>query len=95
MSKETKALDGDAKALVAEIMATFEAYKQANDERLAEIESKGSADTLLDEKLKKMDRRLDVLSLKSARPEDANPDPQVPGHSEAWSRYLRAGDESG
>ena len=95
MSKETKALNGESKALVAELMATFEAYKQANDDRLADIEAKGSADTLIDEKLSKMDRRLDLLSLKSARSDEAHPDAEPDAHSTAWARYMRAGDESG
>ena len=62
MTKEVKAMGGEAKALAAEMMAAFEAYRAANDERLSEIESKGAADTLLDEKLRKLDKRLDALS---------------------------------
>lgn len=85
---------GESKALAAEMMAVFEAYKAANDERLSEIEGKGASDTLLDEKLRKMDKRLDALSLKAARPEEAVA-PDVREHNEAWARYLRAGDESG
>ena len=78
------------------MMAAFEAYKEANDARMAEIESKGVADTLLDEKLKKIDRRLDQLSLKAARPADGAPASEADGErSQAWSRYLRTGDESG
>lgn len=94
MTKETKMAGGESKALAAEMMAVFEAYKAANDERLSEIEGKGASDTLLDEKLRKMDKRLDALSLKAARPEEAVA-PDVREHNEAWARYLRAGDESG
>ena len=96
MTKETKMAGSDVKSLTADIMAAFEAYKQANDTRLAEIEAKGAADTLLDAKLKKIDRRLDQLSLKAARPFDGAPACEAEGErSEAWSRYLRTGDESG
>ncbi len=94
MTKETKMVDGEAKALAAEVMATFEAYKTANDERLSEIESKGASDTLLDDKLRKLDKRLDALSLKAARP-DMLVTPEIKEHNQAWARYLRAGDESG
>ncbi len=95
MSKEVKTVNTSAKALAAEMMATFEAYKQANDERLAEIESKSSADTLLDEKLRKLDKRIDYLSLKSARPPESEAAPETREQNAAWSRYLRNGDESG
>ena len=96
MTKETKMAGTDVKSLAADMMAAFEAYKQANDARLSEIESKGAADTLLDEKLKKIDRRLDQLSLKAARPADGAPASEADGErSQAWSRYLRTGDESG
>ncbi|RIJ28504.1 phage major capsid protein [Henriciella mobilis] len=96
MTKETKMAGTDVKSLAADMMAAFEAYKEANDARMAEIESKGVADTLLDEKLKKIDRRLDQLSLKAARPADGAPASEADGErSQAWSRYLRTGDESG
>ena len=96
MTKETKMAGSDVKSLAADMMAAFEAYKEANDARMAEIESKGVADTLLDEKLKKIDRRLDQLSLKAARPADGAPASEADGErSQAWSRYLRTGDESG
>lgn len=91
MSKETKA----AKTLAAEIMATFEAYKQTNDERLQALEIKGQVDPLVDEKLRKIDKRLDAISLKSSRPTDVGPAPETQAHDAAWSRYLRSGDESG
>ncbi|PWB94668.1 phage major capsid protein [Methylosinus sporium] len=40
------------------VMTAFEQFKAANDARLAEIEKKGSADPLLDEKLGKIEKRL-------------------------------------
>ena len=40
MTKETKMAAEACTAATAEVMAAFEAYKQANDERLAEIEAK-------------------------------------------------------
>ena len=95
MTKEVKAMDGEGKVLAAEMMAAFEAYKATNDERLAEIEQKGAADTLLDEKLRKLDKRLDALSLKAARPAEGVSAPEVREHNEAWGQYLRKGDESG
>ena len=92
MTKETKM----AKSETADMMAVFEAYRQANDERLAEIETKGASDPLTDERLVRIDRRLEALSLKMARPEaGAADDPVEDERREGWSRYLRTGDESG
>ncbi|MFN3609658.1 MAG: phage major capsid protein [Hyphomonas sp.] len=90
MTRETKM----AKAETAEMMAVFEAYRQANDARLAEIEKKGAADPLSDEKLARIDRRLEALSLKMARPEAGGADPVEDEHREGWTRYLRTGDDS-
>ncbi|QYI99961.1 phage major capsid protein [Thalassovita mediterranea] len=95
MTKETKMAADAGAAATADVLAAFEAYKQANDERLAEIEAKGTHDPLLDAKLKKLDRRLDEISLKAARPEEASPARSGTEQGEAWSRYLRSGDESG
>ncbi|MBK8200059.1 MAG: phage major capsid protein [Acidobacteria bacterium] len=92
MTKETKAVKADT----AEMMAVFESYRQANDTRLAEIEKKGSSDPLTDERLARIDRRLEALSLKMARPEaSAVADVETDERREAWMRYLRTGDESG
>ncbi|MGE6698879.1 phage major capsid protein [Hyphomonas sp. NPDC076900] len=91
MTRETKMV----KAETAEMMAVFEAYRQANDARLAEIEKKGAADPLSDEKLARIDRRLEALSLKMARPDaGGGADPAEDEHREGWMRYLRTGDDS-
>ena len=92
MTKETKAVKADA----GEMLAVFEAYRQANDARLAEIETKGASDPLTDERLARIDRRLEALSLKMARPEaSAVADVETDERRDAWTRYLRTGDESG
>lgn len=92
MTKETKMKPG---AGATDAMTAFEAYKAANDARLAEIEAKGGSDPLLDEKLARLDRRLDVIQLKAARPELGGGAPALDERDEAWTRYLRHGDESG
>jgi len=92
MTKETKM----AKSETADMMAVFEAYRQANDARLAEIETKGASDPLTDERLVRLDRRLEALSLKMARPEAGGmDDPVEDERREGWVHYLRTGDESG
>ncbi len=92
MTKETKM------AADAELLAVFEAFKAENDTRLKEIEARGAADPLIDDKLKKIERRLDTISLKSARPDVSGapvPEAGEVERKEAWGRYLRAGDDSG
>jgi HK97 family phage major capsid protein len=92
MTKETKAAAADT----AELMAAFEAYKAANDARLAEIEGKGASDPLTEEKIARIDRRLEALSLKAARPEaGAAGDAASDERRAAWTHYLRRGDERG
>lgn len=56
--KETKTVSGtpEARAAMHEMMAAFEAFKGANDARLDEIERKRSADTLLEEKVARIDQ---------------------------------------
>ena len=48
----------EVKAATEAALSAFEAYKAANDERLAEIEKKGSADALTEEKVARIDNRL-------------------------------------
>jgi HK97 family phage major capsid protein len=73
---ETKSAGNHAELADAfdEFMTTFEAFKDGNDRRLAELESKG-ADALTSEKvdrigkaLDEQKRALDDLALKRARP---------------------------
>lgn len=97
MTTETKMAGPSVPADTADLMAAFESYKRANDERLAEIETRGTSDPLIDERLARIDRRLEALSLKSIAPMAAaaqTPETDT-AHQEAWQRYLRAGDESG
>ncbi|MAP96620.1 MAG: phage major capsid protein [Ponticaulis sp.] len=88
----------DTSALEAQLLAEFEAFKSANDERVAAIEAK-TADVLLDEKVARIDRSLaetksalDRLAMKAALPVVDDERETVP---QGWSAYLRAGDERG
>jgi HK97 family phage major capsid protein len=76
--KETKQAPAtpEARAAMHEMMAAFEAFKGANDARLDEIERKSSADTLLEEKVARIDQavagaqaRLDRVLSEARRPE--------------------------
>ncbi len=75
----------------------FEAYKDTNDRRLAEIERR-DPDPLTDEKLARIDRTLDDLSIKMQRPHLAtNPrggasSLETRAHKAAFDTYVRKGD---
>ena len=94
MTKETKALAPERPLPGADILATFEAYKAVNDERLEALEAGQKSDPLIDEKLSRMSKRLDTLSLKSARTV-APPETVATHENEAWVEYLRRGDDRG
>jgi HK97 family phage major capsid protein len=96
MTKETKMAAGGKLTDIADAMATFEAFRHTNDARLSQIEAKGASDPLTDERLARIDRRLEALTLKMARPEGvAGPVDADDPRRDAWTRYLRAGDDSG
>jgi HK97 family phage major capsid protein len=98
--KETKTVSGSptladsgARAALHEMMAAFEAFKGANDARLEEIERKASADTLLEEKVARIDAavagaqaRLDRVVSEGRRPDlGVGGGPSVPAVGRATS----------
>ena len=104
--KETKQAPAtpEARAALHEMMAAFEAFKGANDARLDEIERKASADTLLEEKVARIDQavaaaqaRLDRVASEARRPAigeavaASQPSVPVEERKAAFDGYLRAG----
>jgi len=96
---ETKAGIADSQALVTrdEMMRVFEAYKAENDERVAS-ERRGDADPLNNEKVARIERRLDELTLKSARPslgrDGAASSHDAREHKMAFESYMRSGEST-
>ncbi len=100
---ETKAgIPHDAVVTHGEMMRAFEAFKEANDERL----DKKDADVVLEEKLARISaaidgqaRRLDDITLKSARPaiggDKAARSAAALEHKAAFEAYVRAGETAG
>ncbi len=83
----------------------FEVWKTENDRRLAEIEKRGGADPLIEEKMARIDRAMeesrriaDGLALKAARPrlglERSDLSPAVAEHKAAFEGYVRGGAEA-
>lgn len=96
----------DVVAAYDEFMTAFEAFKEANDERLAQIESRVGADTLTVEKMERINRaldeqkrRVDELALKGRRPPLGTETGARPGaareHKAAFDAYVRQGETAG
>jgi len=101
---ETKAgIPLDAVVTHGEMMRAFEAFKDTNDQRL----EKRASDVVLDEKLARINatidaqaRRLDEISLKSARPAFGAERAAVRSasaleHKAAFESYVRSGETAG
>ncbi|HEX3673689.1 MAG TPA: phage major capsid protein [Rhizomicrobium sp.] len=113
MEFETKSLetkDGaqgrEIKEAFGDFLRAFESFKDANDERLAQLE-KYSGDVVTDEKVDRINRALDEqkkvideLSLAAARPafgesKSLGPDRATRERKAAFDRYMRKGDTAG
>ena len=94
-------------AAMGELSRAFEAFKETNDARLAEIEGRASGDVLTEEKLARIDAaldtartRLDRLTLDGRRPPLGAGAPVVRDaaaaeHKAAFDLYVRAGESGG
>jgi HK97 family phage major capsid protein len=92
---------GDINTMFGEFMSAFEEFKAANDTRLGELEKRGSADTLLDGKLDRLNAFLDG---QKAAIDKANIDRARPAletgrvragdeYKDAFSAYVKRGEE--
>lgn len=95
---ETKA---DLAQAFNDFMHGFEAFKDTNDRRLAEIETKG-ADVVTVDKLSRIEaaldanqRRMDQIVLAGNRPSLGGVSRGASEHKSAFDGYVRAGDEAG
>ncbi|ATQ42132.1 phage major capsid protein [Caulobacter mirabilis] len=103
--KETKhaAADPAARAAMHEVMAAFEAFKAANDERLAMLESR-RGDALLEEKVARIDASLQAAQGRMDRALADGRRPALGGEGaksavpderkQAWDGYLKTGQSS-
>jgi HK97 family phage major capsid protein len=93
---ETKALSADVTGAFDEFMNAFEGFKDANDERLNQLEKRMSADVVTVEKVDRISKAMDQLSLKQSRPplgRDAKHNAEPTEHKSAFDAYVRRGDE--
>jgi len=97
-SYETKGT-GNLATAIDDLARAFEDYKETNDRALAEIKSQGAADAVTSDKLARIDRALDQLSLKARRPQLATstgePRQIDLAHKAAFDGYIRKGESQG
>lgn len=93
---ETKALSSEVTGAFDEFMHAFEDFKDANDDRLNQLEKRMSADVVTVEKVERISRAMDQLSLKQTRPplgRNERQDVAPSEHKSAFDSYIRRGDE--
>ena len=79
-----------------DVMGAFEAFKEANDERLEQIEKRMSADVVTSEKVDRINKAMDELILKSRRPALGGELKNEPSeHKKAFEQYVRKGETQG
>jgi HK97 family phage major capsid protein len=104
MPMETKSAPGeylDLKDAFGEFMTTFEAFKETNDEKLAQLEGLMGADAVTSDKVERIShaldeqkRAIDNLTLKKIRPTLGRDGRAMPSeHKSAFDAYMRSGDD--
>jgi len=105
---EAKAATGEAQGVAEafdEFMQAFEAFREANDERIAQIEDQVGEDVVTVEKMNRINRTLDEqkslmdrLLIKGKRPAIGGNSPSSFAgmeHKQAFDAYVRKGNEQG
>ena len=104
MAPEIKAVPETMTAAFDDFMEAFEAFKDANDRRLGEIEQKLTADVVTRDKVDRINRAmdehkrvLDQIVLRKARPplgDAGGASIEASEHKAAFDGYIRRGDEA-
>lgn len=104
---EVKSITGDVTGAVDDLHRAFSSFRESNDERLSQIESRLSADVLTDEKLARIDKaldetkaRVDQYAIERARPglnreQPGSNDVNGREHKAAFRAYMRSGESGG
>jgi HK97 family phage major capsid protein len=90
--------DADTDAAYGDVLRAFDAFKETNDERLAQIEKRMSADVVNTDKLDRINRAIDDMMLKAARPQRggtaSHTSANATEHKAAFEAYVRHGEAS-
>ena len=79
-----------------DMLSAFEAFKDANDERRAQIEKRMGADVVTSDKVDRINKAVDELILKSRRPAlSAEKVVEPSEHKRAFESYIRKGEAHG
>ena len=97
---ENKAGQG-AEAMFAEFMGAFEEFKRTNDGRIAELEKRGSADVVTEDKVTRLNQALDSAKAAIDRANLERARPRLEGgrsdagdeYKEAFAAYVKRGEE--
>ena len=99
---ENKANAGDPNALIGELMGAFEEFKRTNETRLGELEKRGGADALTEDKLNRLNSTLDnaKAAIDRANLERSRPRLEIGGgrvdagdeYKEAFAAYVKRGE---
>ncbi len=100
-NKAATAAAHESEGLLNELMGAFEEFKRTNDGRLAELEKRGAADALTDDKLGRLNAALDGAKaamdrvvLDRARPALEAGRPELGDeYKDAFSAYVKRGEE--
>jgi len=103
-NQEIKTVEGAA--AFTDLHRAFEAFRETNDERLTQLETRMGSDVVTDEKLQRIDRaleetksRLDRAMLAAARPQLSSDtredDRMMREHKAAFRAYMRNGESAG
>jgi len=92
---------GNTEALVNELMGAFEEFKRTNDGRLKELERRGSADALTEDKVARLNQALDGAKAAIDRANLERARPRLEGgraevgdeYKAAFSAYVKRGEE--
>ncbi|RYE11189.1 MAG: phage major capsid protein [Hyphomicrobiales bacterium] len=105
MSEATSGLENKAGAgidvMFGEFMSAFEEFKRTNDGRLKELEKRGSADVLTEEKVERLNSALDNAKAAIDRANVERARPRLDGaradagdeYKEAFAAYVKRGEE--
>lgn len=95
----------ETKVAFGDMMQAFEAFREANDERLAQIEQRIAEDVVTSDKVDRINRaldetkaKLDELTLKAKRPrlsDGADAPAAQAEHKQAFEAYVRKGETQG
>src|SRR6185312_5034571 len=101
--KATPGPGGDVADRFEQFLTTFEAFKEGNEQRIKEIERRGTADTVTEDKLARLNTALDSAktaleraTLERARPRLEGSDARPSGtdeYKDAFAAYVKRGEE--